>query len=98
MTPEKVLHSFKRKFKTKIKNAVVEEIPHKSKHTNHLKRVWFDVDRKAFKDAVGHLCREYTDPHFSVCSGYDLGKELVVNYHFTVNYDHRAGEIIITMK
>ncbi len=97
MTPESVLHSFKKKFGNKVKKGRVEKIPHKMKHTNHLKRVWFEVDRTVLKKAVAHLCKEYPDPHFSVCSGYELGKEIVVNYHFTVNYATRVGEIIVTM-
>ncbi len=98
MTPESVLKSFKNKFGTKVRKGMVEKIPHKMKHTNHLKRVWFEVDRTALKKAVRHLCKQYPDPHFSVCSGYDAGKNIVINYHFTVNYAHRTGEIVLTMK
>jgi Ni,Fe-hydrogenase III component G len=97
MTPESVLHSFRKKFGTKLRKGRVEKIPHGTKKPGHVKRVWFDVDRKVLGDAVAHLRREYPEPHFSVCSGYDLGKEIVLNYHFTVNYSAKGGEIIITM-
>jgi len=98
MTPENVLGSFRKKFGNKITNSRIEKIPHKMKKTNHLKRVWFDIDRSHLKEAVAHLAKEWPDPHFAVCSGYDLGKEVVMNYHFSVNYAVRLGEIVITMR
>lgn len=98
MTPESVLNSFKKRFGTKVKKGRVEKIPHKMRKENHLKRVWFDIDRKVLKSAVRHLCKEYPDPHFSVCSGYDTGKDIVVIYHFTVNYAVRLGEILVNMR
>jgi membrane-bound hydrogenase subunit beta len=98
MTPESVLHSFRKKFRARVKKGKVEKIPHRMKHTNHLKRVWFEINRKDLKSAVAHLRREYPDPHFSVCSGYDAGKDIIINYHFSVNYANSVGEILIVMK
>ncbi len=98
MTPESVLSSFKKKFKTKVKNGKVEKVPHKLKKTYKLQRVWFDIDRKYLKDAVAHLCKQYPYPHFVVCSGYDNEKDIVMNYHFTINYAKKAGEITVSMR
>jgi membrane-bound hydrogenase subunit beta len=98
MTPESVLRSFRLKFGRSVRKGRVQKIPHKGKRLNHLKRVWFEIDRSLLGKAVGHLCKEYPDPHFSVCSGYDAGRNIVLNYHFTVNYAHREGEIVLTMR
>ncbi len=59
--------------------------------------LWIVVDRKAFHDAVGHLCAEY-NPHISVISGEDLGENVALNYHFTVGWGERFGEATVTIR
>jgi len=92
-----VLNSFKRKFGLKIKKARIEKIEHKLKNGNIISRVWFNVERNSFKDAVKHLCKIYPNPHFSVASGYDTGDHIELIYHFSVNYDSKLAEIYISM-
>jgi len=98
MNASAVLSGFRKKFKGKITNAKLQKVPHKSRRTNHLSRIWFDIKRDSLKDAVRYLCEKYPDPHFAVCSGYDTGDKIELLYHFTVNYASKLGEIVITMK
>ncbi|MBE0634977.1 NADH-quinone oxidoreductase subunit C, partial [Candidatus Bipolaricaulota bacterium] len=59
--------------------------------------LWITVDRASFHDAVAHLCSEYV-PHLSVISGDDLGDNVALNYHFTVGWGERYGEVTFTIR
>jgi membrane-bound hydrogenase subunit beta len=98
MTPESVLSGLRKELGKKMKNARIDRRPHNMKEKNVVVSIWFDIDRKDLKKAVGHLCEKYPDPHFAVCSGYDLEKSIVMLYHFTLNYGVRAGEMTVNMR
>jgi membrane-bound hydrogenase subunit beta len=98
MKAEAVLNSFKKRFGNRISEANIVTREHKLKDTNTTARVWFTVNRSAFKDAVKHLCKIHPDPHFSVSSGYDLGDSIVLIYHFTLNYASNLAETIVNMR
>ena len=59
--------------------------------------LWITVERAALHDAVAHLCSEYT-PHLSVISGDDLGENVALNYHFTIGWGERYGEVTFTIR
>jgi membrane-bound hydrogenase subunit beta len=56
------------------------------------------VERTAFKEAVEHLCEIHPNPHFSVASGFDIGNQIELIYHFTVNYAGRLEETTVSMR
>ena len=97
MKAQDVLNEFKKKFGPKIKNPVIQKVLVSDREKHVTERIWFHIDRKDLHNAVAYLCEKYPYPHFSVCSGYEIGKELDLMYHFTVNYAVRAGEIMITI-
>lgn len=98
MKAEKLLASFKRNMKSRIKDARIDERVHRLKKEHKIRRVWFTVEKEAFRDAVKHLCEISKDPHFSVCSGYDLGEIIVMTYHFTVNYGSDLSEVAVSIR
>lgn len=99
MKAEDVLKSFKNRFGRLVTEGRVDSLQHRLGQTRTIHRVWFTVDRSGFKNAVRHLCRIHPDPHFSVASGYDDGKNgITVIYHFTVNYASRLAETAVSMR
>jgi membrane-bound hydrogenase subunit beta len=59
--------------------------------------LWITVERAALHDTVAHLCAEF-NPHLSVISGDDLGDHVALNYHFTVGWGERYGEVTFTIR
>ncbi len=98
MNAKDVLGSFKKRFGGKVTAARTDVIEHRLRQTRHVRRVWFTVDKNQLKNAVRHLCKIAEHPHFSVISGYDIGKHLEMIYHFSINYASDMGEILISMK
>ncbi len=91
LTAEELVKSFKDKFKTKIKDAQIKKRAYGSKK-NETTNIWMKVDRVAFKDIVKHLC-DLRFPHLAIASGNDLGKNIELIYHFSVNFGTRMKEI-----
>jgi membrane-bound hydrogenase subunit beta len=97
MTKEKLLSaedfvkSFKDEFKSSIKDVKIKERIAGIKK-NSTKSIWMKVDSKAFKNLIKHLI-SLQFPHLAVASGNDLGKNIEIIYHFTVNYGTRMKEI-----
>jgi len=58
---------------------------------------WLTIEPAAFHDAVAFLCEAY-DPHISVISGEDIGDSVALNYHFTVGWGERFGEITLSLR
>ena len=98
MKPGDVASSLKKKFGNRIKDVRIEKKISRAKKDYATYRLWLTADRKIFRDAVRHLCSIYPDPHFSACSGYDLGKSIELIYHFTLNYATRLSEFTVSIK
>ena len=90
LTPEKIVKSFKDEFKTKIKDAKIKKRAAGSKK-NETASIWIKVDKSIFKDLIKHLC-DLQYPHLAVASGNDLGKNIELIYHFTINFGTRMKE------
>jgi len=93
--PEGIVEYFKKKFGDKIIDSriVKRKIGVKKNEQNI---VWFRVERSVFKDAVKHLCG-LQFPHLSVVSGNDVGENIELIYHFTVNYGEHLKEIPVNI-
>jgi membrane-bound hydrogenase subunit beta len=94
-TPEELVKYFKDKFKDKIKSAEIKNRSAgiKKKNTTN---IWFKIEKDAFKDFVKHLV-DYQYPHLAVVSGNDIGKNIELIYHFTVNYGTRLKQIFLNV-
>lgn len=90
-TPEELVNYFKDKFKTNIKSADIKEQAAGSKK-NETSSIWMKIDKGVFKEIIKYLI-DYNYPHLAIISGNDLGKNIELIYHFTVNYGTRLGEI-----
>jgi membrane-bound hydrogenase subunit beta len=91
LTAEGIVKSFKDEFKTKILDTQIKDRATGSKK-NATTSIWMKVDSKTFKDIVKHLISlQY--PHLAVASGNDLGKNIELIYHFTVNFGHNRKQI-----
>ena len=54
------------------------------------------IDKSIFKKVIKHLC-DYQFPHLAVVSGSDLGKNIELTYHFSVNFGTRLNEISLNI-
>ena len=93
MTPKEIITYFKDKFKKGIKNVKIEKKTAGVKK-NEFVVLWMEIDRKIFKNAVKELAK-IQFPHLAVISGEDIGKEIKLNYHFSLYYAKRLEEISI---
>lgn len=59
--------------------------------------LWITVSRDAFRRAIEHLCAQ-AEPHLSVISGDDLGDSVALNYHFSVGWGQRYGEVTLSIR
>jgi membrane-bound hydrogenase subunit beta len=86
-----IVKTFKDEFKTKILDAQIKKKPAGSKKKEAID-IWIKVDKSAFKNIIKHLVNlQY--PHLAIISGNDLGKNIELIYHFTLNFDKRLEEI-----
>lgn len=98
MNAESIIKSFKKELKGKITEARIDKRTHELKHTVNYERAWFTVGKDSLLGAIDHLKKISPDPHFAVCSGYELGENIEIIYHFSVNYDSKMGEVSVGMK
>jgi membrane-bound hydrogenase subunit beta len=96
LTPEALVKSFTDTFKTKIKDTRIEKHIAGTKK-NELIHIWMTVDNSVFKDAVKHLMEFEQYPHLAVASGYDMGKNINLVYHFSLGFETRFKEINVNM-
>jgi membrane-bound hydrogenase subunit beta len=94
-TPDNIVKYFKDEFKTKIFDVQIEKRAAGSKK-NETTRIWLKIDRTIFKPFMKHLI-DLTYPHLAVVSGNDLGKNIELIYHFTLNFGERLGAIILNL-
>jgi membrane-bound hydrogenase subunit beta len=96
MTPEALLASLRKSLGKRLLKAktVARQV---GKRKRSVYDVWVEVDRETLRDAVSHL-RALSYPHISVISGDDLGKEIAFNYHFTVGFGERYGEMTVSVR
>jgi membrane-bound hydrogenase subunit beta len=90
LSPEDLVKYFKDEFETKIKDVEIKKRP-AGKKKNATASIWMKVDNSVFKPIIKHLC-DLQFPHLAVASGNDLGKNIEIIYHFTVNYGKRMEE------
>ena len=86
---------FKDEFKTKIKSAEIKKRATGSKKKEFVS-IWMKIDKSIFKDVIKHLV-EYQYPHLAVVSGNDMGKNIELIYHFSVNYGTPLEEISLNI-
>ncbi|RLF47549.1 MAG: NADH-quinone oxidoreductase subunit C [Thermoplasmata archaeon] len=57
--------------------------------------IWVKIDRKKIRDAVNCLAEIQPYPHLCVISGYDDGDNVVLVYHFVINYETKKEAISV---
>ncbi len=96
LTPEELVKSFADKFQVKIKESRIEKYVHGSKKTE-FSHIWMRIDKGIFKDVVKHLFTFDEHPHFVVASGYDMGSNIELVYHFSLYSGERNHEVSINI-
>jgi len=96
LTPEDLVKSFTDKFQVKIKESRIEKYAYGSKKTE-ITHVWMRVDNSIFKDAIKHLFTFDKYPHLAVTSGYDMGSNIELVYHFSIYHGERNREVSINI-
>ena len=97
LTPQAIIDSFRKELgKGFISGSVYErEVAVKK---NKFRRLWVEVKRSAFRDAVKHIFRLQEYPHFVIISSSDLGSEVELIYHFTIYYGHHLEELSLGIR
>ncbi len=98
MNVEEAVNSFKKQFGNKIRETRLDRISHKANKKNSVSRAWVAVGSASFKEAVEHLCRIHPMPHFAVISGYQIGNDIELIYHFSLNYGSKLSEFSFNIK
>ncbi|KAA0002871.1 MAG: NADH-quinone oxidoreductase subunit C [Thermoplasmata archaeon] len=63
------------------------------------KSLWINVERDHLKEIVELFIENAEEfPHFCVASTSDMGDNVEVNYHFTINFGRQLEEIQITLR
>lgn len=96
VTPEDILASFQTKFSEGITQPRLERFTCGTMKTE-IRQLWFHVDVTVFKDVIRHLFTFEQYPHFTVSSGYDLGKTIELVYHFSLFHGERGRELSVNM-
>lgn len=96
MNAEEILESFNGEFGNKIRKTEIRTKAHGRKKIKS-SAIWMEIDRSVFRDVIRHLCKIHPYPHFAVASGSDIGSELELVYHFTVNYGQKHKEVLINI-
>ena len=91
LTPDVIIKSFKDEFKTKIIDAQIKKKLAGSEKKEAID-IWMKVDKSVFKNAMKYLI-DLQYPHLAVISGNDLGKNIELIYHFTLNFEKRLEEV-----
>jgi len=92
MTPEEIVQFFKDEFKEDILDSRIE------KRTQGIKKaefthIWMRLNSTVFKKAAKKLTKLDQYTHFAVASGYDMGDNIDLVYHFSIYHGARHKEI-----
>lgn len=90
-----IVKYFKDEFKTSIKSADIHKKTAGSKKKEFI-NIWIKIDKKIFKDLIKKLC-ELQFPHLAVVSGNDLGENIELIYHFSLNFGKHLKEISLNV-
>jgi membrane-bound hydrogenase subunit beta len=96
LTPDEIIKSYKDTFKEKISNARLEKHV-RGINKNEFFHIWLKVDKSIFKNVVKHLFTFEKYPHFAVSSGYDLGDNIELVYHFSLYYGAKLRDISVNI-
>ncbi len=96
MKPEQVLEVLRTSLQDRLLDSHVVEriVADERTHPDLWVKV---VDGAALHDATAALLASF-DPHLTVISGDDLDEILLLNYHFTVGWGGRFGELCVTIQ
>ena len=96
LTPEEIVQSFQNMFPNDVEDPRIERRASGSLKTEFI-HIWMRLEKNIFKEAVRHLLSLEQYPHFAVTSGYYLGENIELVYHFSIYYGERAREISLSM-
>ncbi|MEM1513285.1 MAG: NADH-quinone oxidoreductase subunit C [Candidatus Thermoplasmatota archaeon] len=95
MNPEEIIQKFKEKGYDAWMKEKSAGVKNKAKKVS----IWVSVDREKLREAIELMINFSSDfPHFSIISASDLGNEIELNYHFTVDYGKNLEEKIVSFK
>jgi len=96
LTAEEIVESFKSSLGKDLVDYTIyrQEIASKA---NLFTSISIVVNRKAFRDAINHVCKLQEDPHFIVISSSDRGDNVELIYHMTIYYGLHLKEISLLL-
>jgi len=97
LSPKAIVDSFKAELGNNLVSSEIYEREIAVKK-NLFRRIWIQVDRDAFRQAVLHLCKIQEHPHLAIIAPSDLGDEVELVYLFTIYYGIQLQEITLGIK
>jgi len=95
---EDVLNTLKDTLKDNFIDGRIKDSSPAGKNRVMLRNVWMKIKKESIRQAVKKLAELQEYPHISVISNDDIGDNIILNYHLTMNYAIRHREFIITIK
>ena len=97
LAPQAIIDSFSKKLGDGFVNGSVHEREIAAKK-NKFRSLWIEVKKRAFHDAVEHICQLQEYPHLAIISSSDLGAEVELIYHFTIYYGEHLQELSLGLR
>ena len=97
LTPQEIVDSFRKALGDDFINGTIYEREVAVKK-NRFRSIWIHVRKKAFRNAVEHICRIQQYPHFAIISSSDLGDDVELIYHFTIYYGSHLEELSLGLR
>ncbi|RQD84473.1 MAG: NADH-quinone oxidoreductase subunit C, partial [Methanocalculus sp. MSAO_Arc2] len=91
--PEELINRFIREFGDAITDSRIQIRAEGAKKNENI-NIWMTISREILKPAI-ILLKEFSYPHLSVISGWDVGEELRMQYIFSIYYGRKHGEYMV---
>ncbi|MCP1662796.1 MAG: hypothetical protein D5R99_03120 [Methanocalculus sp. MSAO_Arc1] len=94
LSPEELINCYTGKFGDAITESRIQIRAEGAKKNENI-NIWMTISREILKPSID-LLKEFSYPHLSVISGWDVGDELRMQYIFSIYYGRTHGEYMVT--
>jgi membrane-bound hydrogenase subunit beta len=94
MKTEEIINGIKQRFECEVQ---VKEIPCGVKKIKRI-NIFVNLKREDFRRFMDYLFEIQNYPHFAIISATDLGEDMELLYHFTVDYGKQGEEKTISVR
>jgi len=94
MNKDEIVNGIKKRFECEVQ---IKEIPCGVKKIKRI-NIFVDLKREDFRRFMNYLFEIQDNPHFAIISATDLGEEIELLYHFTIDYGKQSEEKTISLR